>query len=174
MKKLIPDMYSKSIYDIDYQRLKDKKIKCLLFDLDNTCVPYPEKKPTEELKELFKKLEKMNFKIIIFSNTTPNRLDKFKDLGVEISALSKKPSSKNFLKILKKYFYQKKEVCIIGDQLFTDIYGGNKVGIYTMLVDPLGPKDFIFTKVSRMLENLVFKSLANKKIHQKGEYYYDR
>ena len=174
MKKLIPSMYSKSIYEIDYEKLKKKKIKCLLFDLDNTCVAYPQKEPTEELKELFKKIEKMDFKIIIFSNTTPNRLEKFKDLGVEVSGLSKKPSKKNFIKILKKYFYQKKEVCIIGDQLFTDIYGGNKVGIHTMLVDPLGPKDFIFTKVSRMLENLVFKSLAKKKIHEKGVYYYDR
>jgi len=174
LKKLIPNMYCKSIYEIDYEQLKNKKIKCLLFDLDNTCVPYPEKKPTEELKTLFKTLEKMDFKVIIFSNTTPNRLEKFKELGVEVSGLSKKPSKKNFIKILKKYFYQKKEVCIIGDQLFTDIYGGNKVGIYTMLVDPLGPKDFIFTKFTRMLEKIVFNSFAKKKIHEKGVYYYDR
>ena len=92
MKKLIPDIYCKSIYDIDYKKLKDKNIKCLLFDLDNTCVPYPQKTPTEELKTLFKKLQEMDFKVIIFSNTTPNRLDKFKDIGVEVFGLSRKPS----------------------------------------------------------------------------------
>lgn len=174
MKKLIPTMYCANIYNIDYQKLKDKHIKCLLFDLDNTCVPYPQKTPTEELKKLFKDLIKMDFKVIIFSNTTPNRLDKFKDLGVEVFGLSRKPSTKNFYKILTKYFYQKKEVCIIGDQLFTDILGGNKVGIYTLLVDPLGPKDFIATKLSRLLEKIIFKILAQKKIHEKGEYYYER
>ena len=157
-----------------YLILKDKNIKCLLFDLDNTCVPYPQKTPTEELKTLFKKLQEMDFKVIIFSNTTPNRLDKFKDIGVEVFGLSRKPSKKNFYKILTKYFYQKKEACIIGDQLFTDILGGNKVGIHTLLVDPLGPKDFIGTKLSRLLEKIVFNTLSKKKIHEKGVYYYDR
>ena len=174
MKKLIPDMYCKSIYDIDYKILKKKKIKCLLFDLDNTCVPYPVKTPTKELKELFKKLEKMDFKVIIFSNTTPNRLKEIEKLGVEVSGLSKKPSTKNFIKIMKKYFYQKKEVCIIGDQLFTDIYGGNKAGIYTLLVEPLGSKDFIATKMSRLLERIIKNNFAKKNILQKGVYYYDR
>ena len=162
MKKLIPDMYCNSIYTIDYEELKKKKIKCLLFDLDNTCVPYPSKVPTEELKQLFNKLEKMNFKVIIFSNTTPRRLQNFKNIGIEVSGLSKKPSKKNFIKIMKKYFFQKKDVCIIGDQLFTDIYGGNKVGIYTLLVEPLGKKDFIFTKITRLLEQIV-KFIFSKK-----------
>lgn len=174
MKKLIPEMYCKSIYDIDYKKLKDKNIKCLLFDLDNTCVPYPKKEPTEDLKKLFQKLETMDFRVIIFSNTTPNRLDKFKNIGVEVYGLSRKPHKKNFYKILTKYFYQKKEVCIIGDQLFTDILGGNKVGIHTLLVDPLGPKDFIITKLSRIAELIVFNILSKKQIHQKGVYYYDR
>ena len=49
MKNLRPTMYQKSIYDIDYQRLKKEKIKCLLFDLDNTCVPYPQKTPRNGL-----------------------------------------------------------------------------------------------------------------------------
>lgn len=174
MKKIIPDMYCKSIYDIDYSVLREKNIKCLLFDLDNTCVPYPSKIPTSELKNLFKKLDKMGFRVIIFSNTTPKRLVNFEKLGVEVSGLSKKPGKKNFIRILKKYFYQKKEVCIIGDQLFTDIYGGNKVGIVTLLVEPLGNKDFFATKVSRLLERIMFKKMKRKKIMEKGVYYYDR
>jgi len=173
VKNLRPTMYQKSIYDIDYQRLKKEKIKCLLFDLDNTCVPYPQKTPTKELKELFKKLQEMDFNVIIFSNTTKKRLEKFSELNVEISAMSKKPSTKNFYKILKKYFYQKKEVCIIGDQLFTDIYGGNKTGIKTLLVEPLGDKDFPITKISRQLERLVFHTFEKKAILKKGEYYYE-
>lgn len=171
MKKLIPTSYQKSIYDIDYKKLKNKKIKCILFDLDNTCLPYPEKEPTEKLKNLFNQLKEMGFHIIIFSNTTPKRLRKFKELNIEVSALSKKPKTKNFYKILTKYFYQKKEVCIIGDQLFTDIYGGNKTGIKTILVDPLGPKDFVATKITRLLEQIVFHSFEKRNILKKGEYY---
>ena len=55
MEKFTPDMYQKSIYHINYDKLKEDGIKCLLFDLDNTCVPYVEKKPNQKLKDLFDK-----------------------------------------------------------------------------------------------------------------------
>ena len=54
MKKLIPQIYQESIYTINYSKLKEQKIKCLLFDLDNTCVGYHEKTPNHNLKKLFK------------------------------------------------------------------------------------------------------------------------
>ena len=68
MDNFIPDMYQKSIYHIDYDKLKEDGIKCLLFDLDNTCVPFKDKEPNKKLKELFETLKDMDFKVIIFSN----------------------------------------------------------------------------------------------------------
>lgn len=171
MNKLIPNMYQKSIYTINYENLKKNKVKCLLFDLDNTCVGYHEKLPTKELQELFQKLTKMGFKVIIFSNSPSKRLAPFSNLKVVIHPSSRKPFKRNFEKILKKYHYQKKDVCIIGDQLFTDILGGNKVGIKTCLVDPLTNEDFIFTKIFRASEQIIFKRLAKKDILTKGVYY---
>ena len=67
MDKFIPDMYQKSIYHIDYDKLQDNGIKCLLIDLDNTCVPYKDKEPNKKLIDLFETLKDMDFKIIIFS-----------------------------------------------------------------------------------------------------------
>ena len=171
MKKLIPNMYQKNIYTIDYDKLKKEKIKCLLFDLDNTCVGYHEKNPTKELKELFNKLTKKGFEVIVFSNATSKRLMPFNKLKVEIHPNSRKPFKKNFIKILKEYEYQKEEVCIIGDQLFTDILGGNRTGIKTCLVDPLTNEDFILTKIFRASEQIAFYILAKKGILIKGEYY---
>ena len=171
MKKLIPNIYSKDIYHINYDRLKKENIKCLLFDLDNTCVPYPMKEPTKELVVLFNKLEKLGFKVIIFSNTTPNRLEKFRKLNIEIHGLSKKPFKKGFLDIIDTYKYSKDEICIIGDQLFTDILGGNRVGIRTILVDPLGNNDFVMTKLTRKIENIVFRKMQKNNVLKKGEYY---
>ena len=63
-------------------------------------------------------------------------------------------------------------MCIIGDQLFTDILGGNKVGIITCLVNPITKEDFILTKIFRMMENYSFKRLE-KKGHLKKEVYYE-
>lgn len=171
MKLLVPKMYQKSIYDIDYSALQKKNIKCLLFDLDNTCVGYYDKKPTKELKELFNNLTKMGFKVILFSNSGSKRLANFSTLNIVLHPSSRKPFKKNFNKLLKKYHYTKKDVCIIGDQLFTDILGGNRVGINTCLVDPLTDKELIFTKITRKLEFIAFKMLQKKNILIKGEYY---
>ena len=171
MSKFFPDMYQKSIYDIDYKKLKHSGIKCILFDLDNTCVPFHENEGNDSLKKLFNKLTKMKFKVIIFSNSPERRLKKFSNLGVEYNSSSKKPLSHSFYKILNKYNFKKGEVCIVGDQLFTDIYGGNKVGIRTCLVEPITDVDFFLTKFSRIFEGRLFKKFEKKGMLKKGKYY---
>ena len=168
---LVPKMYQSDIYKIDYKKLKKNQIKCLLFDLDNTCVGYHEKLPTEKLKKLFQSLTKSGFKVVIFSNAPKKRLLPFQNLGVICHPSSRKPLSRNFKKILTQYHYQKHEVCIIGDQLFTDILGGNRVGIVTCLVDPLTQEDFILTKIFRLMEECTFKKLKKKNLLVKGAYY---
>ena len=152
-------MYYENIYSIPYQTLKTRGIKCILFDLDNTCVSYHEKKPTKELKKLFANLNRMGFKVVIFSNATNKRIEPFRVLPVLCHPFSKKPFKKNFIKIVKELNYQIDEVCIIGDQLFTDVLGGKRVGIQTCLVDPLSPYDFIGTKPFRFLEKMIKRHL---------------
>ena len=171
MDKFFPNMYQKSIYDVDYKKLKKMGIKCLLFDLDNTCVPYREIIVTEKLKNLFVKLKKMGFKVIIFSNSPRKRLKKFSSLDVDYNALSLKPVAYNFHKILKKYNYEKEEVCIIGDQLFTDVYGGNNVGIMTCLVDPLVEEELFFTRITRFFEKKKIRKYEKKGKFKRGNYY---
>ena len=60
---------------------------------------------------------------------------------------------------------------MIGDQLFTDVLGGNKMGIKTILVNPVSKKDFIFTKMLRRIEDSIFKKLEKRGIYKKGKYY---
>lgn len=171
MSVFFPKMYQKSIYDINYKKLKKKGIKCLLFDLDNTCVPYKEKVATLELNNLFLRLKKLGFRVIIFSNSPSKRLQRFKNLGVEYNASSCKPFSKNFYKVISKYDYDVNEICIIGDQLFTDILGGNRVGIVTCLIEPLTDIDMIVTNISRFFEKILFMKWSKKGKFKKGEYY---
>ena len=104
MDKFIPDMYQKSIYHIDYDKLYEDGIRCLLFDLDNTCVPYKDREPNKKLKELFDNLRDDGFKVIIFSNASKKRISPFKKyLNVDCSASSRKPFSGKFLKIMKLF-----------------------------------------------------------------------
>lgn len=172
MDIFIPDMYQKSIYTINYEKLFEDGIRCLLFDLDNTCVPYVEKTPTKKLKDLFDKLKDMGFKVIIFSNATKKRLEPFKnELVVDCSYSSKKPSKRKFFKVLKMFNYDLSETAIIGDQLFTDIFGGNRVGIKTILVNPMSNEDLFITKIFRVLERKQYNKMRKRGILTLGKYY---
>ena len=173
MNNFIPDMYQKSIYHIDYDKLMDDGIKCILFDLDNTCVPYKDKVANKKLIELFNDLKDMEFKLIIFSNAPKKRIYPFKKaLNVDCVARAGKPSKKNFMKIIKLFNYDLSQIVIVGDQLYKDILGGNKVGIKTILVNPMSLDDMIITKlIFRPLEKIKYHQLEKKGLLKRGRYY---
>ena len=173
MNNFIPDMYQKSIYHIDYDKLMDDGIKCILFDLDNTCVPYKDKVANKKLIELFNDLKDMEFKLIIFSNAPKKRIYPFKKaLNVDCVARAGKPSKKSFMKIIKLFNYDLSQIVIVGDQLYKDILGGNKVGIKTILVNPMSLDDMIITKlIFRPLEKIKYHQLEKKGLLKRGRYY---
>lgn len=172
MELYIPDIYQKSVYAIDYQKLINRGIKCLLFDLDNTLVPISDKKPNEKVKEFISKLKGLGFKVIIFSNSNKRRLLPFKnELEVDCSASSGKPRPNKFLQVLRIYGYSISEVAIIGDQLLTDVIGGNRIGITTILVNPISTKDFFWTRFSRRKEAKIMQKLRDNDLFVKGRYY---
>ena len=171
MDMFIPDIYQKSIYTIDYKKLKKNGIKCLLFDLDNTIAPYKVIEPDQKVKALFASLEK-DFKVIIISNSNKNRLRPFKEkLNVDVAFSSKKPFKTKYKKILELYNFKIDEVACIGDQLLTDILGANRMGFTSILVNRIAKYETIFTRFNRFFEKFILKSLAKKRILVSGEYF---
>ena len=172
MNNFIPKIYKKSILDIDYKDLKKKNIKCLMFDLDNTLLEVHESIPKKEICNLIEKLKK-DFKIVIISNnTSKKRLSRVsEEFEVDYIKFALKPSSKAFRKVQKKYNFKKEEMCIIGDQLVTDIKGGNKYEVLTILVDPLSKEELKVTGINRFFEGRILKKLAKNNSLKRGEYY---
>ncbi len=169
--KCYPNMYQKDIQSIPYQKLKKMGIKCLIFDLDNTIALIDQKKITEETKKLLTDLKK-DFIIVIISNNIKSRVQSYANyLDCDFVATAMKPLSRGFRKIKKKYHFQKDEMCMIGDQIVTDIYGGNRYGMFTVLVDPLGEKDLKITSINRFIERKILNDYQKKNIMKKGEYY---
>lgn len=172
MNNFIPDIYQRNIFTINYQKLKERGIKCLLFDLDNTLAPMMAKEPSKELKELFMHLDELNFKVVIISNSGQERVLPFKEgLNVDSACRSLKPFCYKYIKILKIYKYKECEVAAIGDQILTDILGANIMGITSIFVEQLSPDDFFGTKINRFFERLILKNLKSRGIYEKGKYY---
>jgi hypothetical protein len=171
MERLRPDIYQKKISDIHFNLLKKSGIKLLLIDLDNTLLKYKNKEIEEDLKNLINTL-KENFKIIIFSNGRTTKVKKVADtLEVEYISKAMKPLLINFKKVLTKYKVSPSEVAIIGDQMLTDVKGGNRIGITTILVEPLEEKESVFTKINRAREKKFILKMSAKGLFFKERYY---
>ena len=172
MKDYLPDMYQKSIYTIDYSKLLNKGIKCILYDLDNTIIAPKESEPIEKAKDLFTSLKQKGFKIVIFTNSPAYRLKKFTSFyNVEGIPFAFKPHTRKLKRLMTKYNYNPSEMVIIGDQLMTDIKVGKKVGIMTILINPICEEELFVTKINRFLEKRKLKELKDNNLLIKGNYY---
>lgn len=152
----IPHYYSQSIYDIKYERLIELGIKNILIDIDNTLAPWGSIKPDLRAKEHILRLTDMGFNICILSNSSKKRVKTFSDeLGVTFFSLGIKPMVVTFRGAIKFIKGNIKDTCIIGDQIFTDIFGGRRIGILTILVEPISTKELPTTRYIRRLEKYI-------------------
>lgn len=170
--KFVPDKYFKSIYDINYKLLLKSGIKCLIFDISNTLEPESVHMPSRKVKDLFEDLREMGFRVVILSNNFKKDVTPFKELlCVDSSYLSFKPLKRKYKKVMKIYNYQDNEIACIGDQLFFDIYGANRMKFTSILVNPISTDEYTVAKINRKLENLVIKNLTKKDLFKRGRYY---
>lgn len=167
MSRFIPDIYQKSIFSIDYKKLKEQGIKILLYDLDNTLIERGNYQISEKTVELFNKLKK-DFEIYIVSNSINHRKLRLVALALEVPYIkdSRKPFKTGFKK-LKLENIKPKEVAMIGDQVLTDVWGAKRMGYNTILIDPINNKEWLATKINRVIENRILKK-ENKK---RGDYF---
>ena len=157
LQKLHPDAYYKSIFKINIDNLKESDIKGIIVDIDNTIVPWNDKKISDEVFNWFKNLIKEGFRLCLISNGMTKRVEYFSNqLDIPAIGTAVKPRKKAFRKALKILGLRKEKVAVIGDQIFTDVLGGNRMGFMTILVDPLNEDEFITTKIMRFIEKIVF------------------
>lgn len=158
LKKLFPSGYYDSIFHIDYDKLKSEGYKGLMFDIDNTLVPFDVAHPTNEVIDLFMDLKNKGFKICLVSNNNQIRVFKFNEL-LKVFAVPKalKPMRRNLRKAMNLMKTEINNSVLIGDQLFTDVWGGNRLGVKTILVKPIHEKEEWITKIKRSTEKKVIE-----------------
>ena len=158
--KLIPYEVYESIYQIDYEKLLEDNKRVIIFDLDNTIMPYHIKKPTEKVVLFMQSLIEMGFSVIVMSNNHKKRITKIgKALGVDYIYGAKKPLKFGYNKVFNKYNALNKENFIaVGDQIITDVWGASRVGIDCILVKPLLlDNEHWYTKINRMNERRIIR-----------------
>ncbi len=159
-KRAIPFAIAKSVYDIPLSFYKENGIKHILLDLDNTLASYKEKRPSLKTKELIKKLKEAGLSVAIASNNTNERVHNFaKELEIPAYCALRKPFAGPLKKLMKKENLEQSSTVLIGDQILTDVYAGNRAGIRVILTKPLTPLDPPWTKINRFLSRNKMKKL---------------
>ena len=159
-KHLKPTFHVESVLNIDLKELKDRGIKLILFDIDNTLSLYNSEKLADGAEEFIKKISDMGFCVALVSNNSRKRVDMIAK-AVDVPAVHRamKPLKVSYLKICKQFGLRPAEACMVGDQILSDIWGANRVNMVSVLVDKLSEDEAAVTKCKRKLENWILKSM---------------
>ena len=164
LEKFYPDEYLDSTYQIDFEALYQAGYRGVIFDIDNTLVPHGAP-AGKKAKALFEQLNKIGFSSVLLSNNKEPRVKMFFD-GVTASHYiykAGKPGKKNYLKAMELMGCDTKNTVFVGDQIFTDVYGAKRTGIFSILVKPIHPKEEIQIVLKRYLEKVVLYFYKKKK-----------
>ena len=170
--RFYPKKYVDSAYDIPYEAFYQRGIRGVIFDIDNTLVPHGA--PADERAEaLFERLRKAGFKTCLMSNNKEPRVAPFA-AAVHSDYLYKagKPGLAGYRKAMEMMGTRTETTLFVGDQLFTDVYGANRAGIYAILVKPIHPKEEIQIVLKRRLERVVlwfYRRSRRKEEENKGK-----
>jgi uncharacterized protein len=145
------------VTDILVHELQDRGIDTVLLDLDNTLVAWQKHDVAEEVREWIRQLQAADMKLCLVSNTRHGKrlIALSEELGIPYVRRAWKPRKKGFLNAMKDLGAEPSKTIMIGDQMFTDVLGGNRLGIYTIMVRPMARREFLGTKISRALEYLL-------------------
>ena len=116
--------------------------------------------------EWVKNIKANGIKICILSNS--NKIDKVEAVAKLIESpyifFGKKPLKSGFLRAQNILKLKAGNIAVVGDQIFTDVIGANRCGMFSILVKPIEEKDYLITKIKRPLEKMIIKSYQKKKL----------
>ncbi len=165
LRLLAPDQYLRSAMDVDLEALKKEGVKGLIVDLDNTIVPRYEDEPSQELKEWLEKVRGSGLRVVIVSNNWTSRVrDIAEELGVALVRGARKPFPGSFKNGMRLLGTASSETAVIGDQIFTDVLGANRLGLRTVLVVPMSEREMLHTRMLRKLEYRVLNALVRRQL----------
>ncbi len=153
--KFYPGIWMESTYSIPFEEYFNKGYRAIIFDIDNTLVCHGAPQSERSLK-LLNELKAMGFSILFLSNNKEPRVKMFNDpVDCKYIYKAKKPLPGNYLEACKVMNTSPSNTMFVGDQLFTDIWGANLAGIFSILVKPIDKHEEIQIVLKRKLEKIV-------------------
>ena len=160
-KYFFPREIADSVHHIDYDKLWKIGIRGLIFDIDNTLVTFDIAEPPAKIVDLLANLTRKGFGICFLSNNGEARVKNFcRNMEYPHIWKARKPSYAGISRAIAHLGLQKHQVAIIGDQIFTDCFGGNRFGIHSILTVPIAKRDEWTVKLKRLPEKIILRAYA--------------
>ena len=163
---LTPSQVVESVRELSPESLKAKGIEAVITDLDNTLVPWRHYEIMPGVVEWLAALEVAGIKICIASNTIhTERLKQLAEtMNIPFVDRVQKPRTGGFLRAMKLMRSGRSNTAVFGDQIFTDVLAGNRLGLHTILLrPPLSKEEFVSTQLVRYVENGVIRKLRESR-----------
>ena len=163
MSVFFPEEEVRSVYDFPFESLTARGIRGIVFDIDNTLVP-PDAPVDARCRELIPRLKTAGFRMCLVSNNKAARILPFATaVNLPYVERALKPRRYGYRKAMARMGTAPAETIAIGDQLFTDIWGANRAGMHSLLVQPMEPREEIQIRLKRLLERPVLALYRRKK-----------
>ena len=153
-----PNLYKLKVTDIKTSDLKALGVNTLFLDVDNTLSTHHGFELADGLLEWIDEMKKSGINLILVSNSKRSRVEPFaRSINLQFVSLSLKPLFKGFCEAKKRLNVKRKNICVVGDQLFTDVLGAKLFGVKVILLKPILLEDKLSFKFKRYLERIIFK-----------------
>lgn len=154
----MPNLILPDVTQITAELLKKNGIRGIALDVDNTLTAHGSQELKAHIKTWLDEMKKNKLPMIIVSNNTKKRITPFaKMLGLPFISMSMKPLVRGFIAAQKKLGFKPSELAIVGDQIFTDVLGGNRAKMFSILVTPISADKGFSFKIRRRLEKPYIK-----------------
>jgi len=151
-----PNRFAPRLCDVALDELTALGISGLIIDLDNTLVAYRQSDIVNDHLAWVEMAHRQAFKMVMLSNNFSERVQAVADqLHIECIPNALKPLPTGFWRAKKALGLPRRQIAVVGDQLFTDVLGAKLFGFYTILTEPIEPHDFALTRVFRFFERLM-------------------
>jgi HAD superfamily phosphatase (TIGR01668 family) len=159
-----PKLFVDSINDITDEILQKNGIKGLILDIDNTLVPNHVADADENAVKWIEKMKASGYKMCIVSNASKKRVVRFNE-RIKLYAVHRamKPVTAAFSRAGGIMGLDSGSIAVVGDQIFTDVYGGNMAGMFTILVKPIDQREGRLVRFKRIFEKRILDN------YQKGK-----
>lgn len=163
LKSFLPNQQVKDVFQIKPDTLKEQGIKAIITDLDNTLVEWDRAQATPKLIKWFELMQENGIKVTVVSNNNEDRVKRFAEpLNIPFIFQARKPMGRAFKRAIREMDVKREEAVVVGDQLLTDVLGGNRSGFYTILVVPVAQTDGFITKFNRKVERRIMDFFKRK------------